>query len=111
MKSKKRKLLKKYLNETCEFMAVVQKVDRRMNKITLCDVYLRVDGEIKKVAGHMHVFNVKKEYIKILYPLQYIWFTAKPCRYYKHDYYGEEVNNYTLGDVKNVNIMEVGYNG
>ena len=111
MKSKKRKLLKEHLNETCEFMAVVQKVDKRMNKITLCEVYLREDGEIKKVAKHLHVFNVKKEYIEMLCPLQYIWFTAKPRRYYKHDDYGEKVNNYTLGDVKNINIMEVEYDG
>ena len=92
-------------------MAVVQKVDKRMRKVTLCDVYLRVDGEIKKVANHLHVFNVKKEDIKILCPFQYIWFDAKPSRYHKYDDYGEKVYNYTLREIENVNIMEVGRYG
>ena len=106
MKSMKRKLLKKHLNETCEFMAVVQKVDRRMNKLTLCDVYLREDGEIKKVAGHLHVFNVMDKELEHITQMDFIFFSAIPSRYKKYDD-DKVVYNYTLRNLSDILIMEV----
>ena len=106
MKSVKRKLLKKHLNETCEFMAVVQKVDRRMNKLTLCDVYLREDGEIKKVDNHIHVFSVMDKELEYITQMDCIYFSAIPTRYKKYDD-DNTIYNYTLINLSDILIMEV----
>lgn len=107
MKSMKRKLLKERLNETCEFMAVVQKVDKKKKKLTLCDVYLREGGEIKKVAHHLHVFNVMNKELEYITQMDCIFFSAIPSRYKKYDDGEGAVYNYTLRNLSDILIMEV----
>lgn len=110
MKSAKRKLLKKYLNERSVFVATVQAINYSKNKLTVMDIYMLDEGKLKHVGNHLHIFNVSGKTMREISYYDIIEFTAVPFRYNKNTSDGKSTN-YSIKDVNDINIWEVSYNG
>lgn len=110
MKSAKRKLLKKYLNERRLFVATVQAINYSKNKLTVMDIYMVDEGKLKRVGNHLHVFNVSGKTMREISYYDIINFTAIPFRYRKNALEGKS-SNYSLKGIDDINVWEVGYNG
>lgn len=110
MKSAKRKLLKKYLNERRVFVATVQAINHSKNKLTVMDIYMLDEGKLKHVGNHLHIFDVSRKIMKEISYYDIINFTGVPFRYNKNTPDGKSPN-YSIKDIDNINIWEVSYNG
>lgn len=109
MKSAKRKLLKKYLNERRVFVATVQAINYSKNKLTVMDIYMLDEGKLKHAGNHLHIFNVDKKTMKEISYYDIIEFTAVPFRYRKNTMDGKS-SNYSLKGIDDINVWEVSYN-
>ena len=109
MKSAKRKLLKKYLNERRVFVATVQAINYSKNKLTVMDIYMLDEGKLKHVGNHLHIFNVSRKTMKEISYYDIIEFTAVPFRYSKNTFDGKS-SNYSLKGIDDLNVWEVSYN-
>lgn len=110
--SKRRDVLREYMEEEVVYIATVQYASYRDKTMILNDVFTPGEhGERIKVAEHMWVFNVNDKKLKKMKMLSVILFKATACKYTKVTHDGDVMNNFAVENVRDIKIIRSDYNG